>query len=162
MSAQWKPGDVAMVGIKVGLRVEYSPFACPKTHAYDGDHWHRANDWIIDDAKSRVRPLVVIDPEDYEQVERLFRAYATTAAAIRTDAMQAALREFADPKPKIEEPTGSRAIIRDRNGDEWIQVRPHIWRSITSPGRYKVEKHWDDSDAPLRESVVQVLSEGSE
>jgi hypothetical protein len=58
-----------------------------------------------------IRPLVVIDPEDREQVERLARdhhasghiaawgaMHENTRAGL-VDEMQAALREFANPKP---------------------------------------------------------------
>jgi hypothetical protein len=54
-----------------------------------------------------LRPLVVIDPENREQVERLTNMFGQERAnsvfhpdrPLMADQMQAALREFADPKP---------------------------------------------------------------
>ena len=61
--------------------------------------------------------LVVIDPEDREQVERMAVAYANERGLILpdsslSDALQAALREFANPTPpRPDEPTGKWAVV---------------------------------------------------
>lgn len=80
-------------------------------------------------------PVVVISPEDREQVERLAVAYATVESARSgdeyrawenrsaeargqiTDSLSAALREFANPKPpKPDEPMGLGAVVEARCG----------------------------------------------
>ena len=62
-------------------------------------------------------PVVVIDPEDREQVERLIDALANAErdkgrdyTEERSGVMEAALREFANPNPKPEEPLSPGAI----------------------------------------------------
>ncbi|RNL64396.1 hypothetical protein EFK50_07685 [Nocardioides marmoriginsengisoli] len=102
-------------------------------------------------------PLVVIDPEDREQVERLREAASRWADRVpyanmredgdltHLDAMQAALREFADPKPSActEEPRDLAARIVDRDGDVWAradnrwgclttQSKPQTWRDLVN------------------------------
>lgn len=88
MTREWQPGDVVV--------------------AYDGLRWTKVgwNRWIdaegderhlSDNAMNKEgRPLVVIDPEDCEQVERLA---LLCIYGLDADAMQAALREFANPTP---------------------------------------------------------------
>jgi hypothetical protein len=111
------------------------------------------------------RLLVVIDPEDREQVERLIVAYYAQIDGYRystgdlpekfSDNMRAALREFANPTPKPDEPMGLGAVVEDANGRRWVLtecdstpgtlwwVRP----GVSTP-------HWSFIDA------VKVLSPG--
>lgn len=110
---------------------------------------------------------VTIDYEDREQVERLMRVVRdrtfesgdTYPGMTRfADAMQAALREFADPKPpKPEEPTGLGAVVEDAESKFWIRT--------SAPGddaddlnkpwyRRGVRRNWQIVDA------VKVLSDG--
>ncbi|GAA2007866.1 hypothetical protein [Nocardioides kribbensis] len=101
MKREWKPGDVALIPLgSADVRAMFTT---------DG--------WAISDMPgvrgvrefSDVRPLVVIDPEDREQVERLLSAYwvernpedpgdARRYPGYVSD-LQAALREFANPTP---------------------------------------------------------------
>jgi hypothetical protein len=103
---EWKPGDVAALHYSfadAGRAIRVS--GC-KGHG-SCDHWHFANgNHGTGDGASEIRPLVVIDPEDREQVERLYRAIYRAFGDDPSDYspdderdMQAALREFADPKP---------------------------------------------------------------
>lgn len=98
---------------------------------------------VHDRAVIGVRPLVVIDPEDREQVERLAIAYTVIASArsgdeyrawenrskeararIRTE-LAAALREFANPTPpKPDEPTGLGAVVEDERGRRFVRIDP--------------------------------------
>lgn len=119
-----------------------------------------------------VRPLVVIDPDDRKQVER-FRDATVDALmehvgkqCVRErdftnvdlgNAMQAALRQFAESKPaKPDEPTGLGAVVEDGEGVRWVRV------DAVGSGRtasnwvdaYSKENRWSDIDA------VRVLSEG--
>jgi hypothetical protein len=102
MSREWQPGDVAMLTTPKGDR--------RAVHYTDG--WEDFEGaWWDDTRNLPARPLVVIDPEDREQVERLARdhhasghiaawgaMHENTRAGL-VDEMQAALREYADPKP---------------------------------------------------------------
>jgi hypothetical protein len=100
------------------------------------DGWSRI--WPLDDTifarYQNARPLVVIDPEDREQVERLTKALVEAAYRhsnvvvsdqASTATRQAALREFADPKPpKPAEPTGLGAVVEDARAS----LAPHsVW-----------------------------------
>lgn len=134
----WKPGDVARMTITRRTdpddKTEYIAF-------YGGLHsggWvgvtdgectgalTNATDRFIIDA----RPLVVLDPEDDEQVRKLADAFCTERWDHSTGSdecdpltfasMQAALRSFVAP-PKPEEP-GLGGMVETRDGDEWAHV----------------------------------------
>lgn len=120
MKHEWKPGDV-------GVSADGERFIvnCRGACFWPGDS---GGDWsdLSGEPHSTDRPLVIIDPEDREQVDRLadlFRAaYRDTPDECDKTwhAMQAALREFAAPKPpKPEEPTDLGAVVRDDEGDLW-------------------------------------------
>jgi hypothetical protein len=103
---EWKPGDVAVLTTPDGRE-----FMAVRTEGGStGDYWSAPKGWprgsVSDECA--IRPLVVIDPEDREQVERLIRASVGThsgcpdvleISAAQIDHMQAALREFANPTP---------------------------------------------------------------
>ena len=106
------------------------------------------------------RPLVVIDPEDREQVERLARICHDLDGVeldnpepmtTRGLAMRQALRSLIAP-PKPPEPTGLGAVVEDEDGEAWVRyARQHS----TAPwvnGTTSVE--WEDIAA------VRILSEG--
>ena len=163
MKRAWKPGDVAMAA---GERVIYTDNdLSPWTWALTGAPAHRQ-----DRVEEEARPLVVIDPEDREQVDRLAKAmhesdhiaswhdlHNETRSQIK-DAMQAALRSLVEP-PRPEEPTGHMAVIEDRKGDRWVN-----WRDPRRSGHH--ERPWvnthDSEDARdyADIDVVRVLSEG--
>jgi hypothetical protein len=67
----------------------------PGSSAVDAD----GNGWRADSVEG-ARPLVVIDPEDREQIERLGLALDRHSGfENRWNEVQSALREFANPKP---------------------------------------------------------------
>lgn len=110
------------------------------------------------------RPVVVIDPEDREQVERAMVAYYSQIDSTRywsgdlpekfTDAMQAALREFANPTPpKPDEPTGLGAVVEDESLVEYIHLGSGLWAYGTTDGPSKGFAYADFN-------AVRVLSEG--
>lgn len=141
MSArEWQPGDVAWVTAlnrPDGFRA-----------TMDGDHlWREYGDGWKGQALPQpvsVRPLMVIDPEDREQVERLMATFDAAFARLHpveyerlsesglsetqeTAIAQAALREFANPTPpQPEEPTGPAARVVTADGSdlelEWARV----------------------------------------
>lgn len=104
MKREWKPGDV--VAFTIG-GTEYRGIIDTDHRPYTTDN--RASGRLA--TPSAIRPLVVIDPEDRGQVERLWDLVALQARANPVgggalEDMQAALREFADPKPpRLAEPT---------------------------------------------------------
>lgn len=69
-----------------------------------------------------VRPLVVIDPEDEDQVRLLQRALKSTPSSLshRISELQAALRSLVAP-PKPDEPMGLGAVVEDAEGRRWIR-----------------------------------------
>lgn len=143
----WKAGDIALVtharlGTRVGMRRHRDCF-----WAFGTTSWP---DWNITDA----RRLVVIDPEDREQVERLADIFCKAPSSGWVHDMQAALREFANPKPpKPAEPKGLGAVVRDSEGRLWLRdgldYSPGQWWGMNGARRA-----WDRID------VAEVLSEG--
>jgi hypothetical protein len=163
MKREWKPGDLALV--KVAHLDDPRPMFRTESGWDDGgeSYWAGATgDWAIEYA----RPLVIIDPEDAEQVDRLRSLYVDEAVKrgamrpqfagadeLRRESFAAALREFANPTPpKPEEPTGLGAVVEDTNGVPWVRVSDgtHRWRSSFTGGEYR----WSDFEP------VRVLSEG--
>lgn len=148
MSREWQPGDVALYnGALIGLT--------------DGHEWR----WVETGlpclrqsmVPSEARPVVVIDPEDREAVERLMRLYwGLNDGPVASDNMQAALREYANPTPpKPEEPTRAAATVEDATGDWWVRMSRGasgaVWHRIGRP----------EACAKYRDiNAVRVLSEG--
>lgn len=91
--SEWKPGDVG-ANVNFGYRgifVESCPI--PEHGRKGGACWHNESGFS-DPPDSPRRRLVVIDPEDREQVERL----AGGRGRVDVDWLQGRLRESADPK----------------------------------------------------------------
>jgi hypothetical protein len=159
MKRDWKPGDVA---IDAG--------GTPGIITTDGDRASTEARWVefangntarLSD--QTIRPLVVIDPEDREQVERLLNLYwvernPDDEADVQNypeyvNDLQAALREIADPKP--EEPTGLGAVVEDEDGDKWIRTCEPCDDCLNKPWqRGPVRRNW------LIVPAVRILSEG--
>lgn len=158
---EWKPGDVAVASyndeVKVYLRVEsrYVTDFASRWQAQDGSHsfdFSKADWW---------RHLVVIDPEDAEQVERLVACVYEQPADLKKrtkEHWQQALREYANPKPPIIEPTGLGAVVEDSRGRTWIRyLRPGTsapWLWSEAPEHVERLSVWSAIDA------VAVLSDG--
>lgn len=151
---EWRAGDLALV-----TAYNHSE---PYRAFFDGDTWRSCESpaFCVDRPTSH-RPLLVINPEDREQVARLEAIYdkALREAAKydgTEDVLQAALREFAaDPKP--EEPTGLGAVVLDSDGNQWVRVPDpaHPWvRAHREEGAYTHRTSWPCVDA------VEVLAAG--
>lgn len=148
MSREWQPGDVATIpGIGVairGLGGRWFGLAGQLRASLIGHH-----------------PLVVIDPEDAEQVERLVTLYCNQFPIARGPeddlAMAEALREFADPKP--DEPTGLGAVVRDADGRSWVRTSEDVFPWHFSD-RDEVGDRYTDSCTYADIDAVEVLSEG--
>lgn len=151
--SDWKPGDVAAIN---GVR------------AIRADHvWHTQSGILSDHNVHTVRPLVVIDLEDVEQVARLQSAldawgYKYDGNGERVlklkdhSCIQAALREFASP-PKPEEPLGLGAVVVDRSNEMWVRSRGDrkaLLGIVWGNGFSLRHAAWSDIDA------VKILSEG--
>lgn len=162
MKQEWKPGDVAMV------RRNGKEVVAMRYHTGAEGGWQQAAGLAFDhfdaDPQTTPRPLVVIDPEDREQVERLIRAWVGATAgcpdALRVteqqvDRLQAALREFANPTPpKPEEPTGLGAVVEDETGYHWVRGKSESHLTWFDPTSEYDNRHWGQIAA------VRVLSEG--
>jgi hypothetical protein len=113
-----------------------------------------------------------IDPEDREQVERLAKVMddefarrgwvnQSTPDPDVVDAIQAALREFANPTPpKPEEPTGLGAVVEDAEGSLWFRM---TLENQTWAGEVWQEQYGCDADRWTKWAdiaAVRVLSEG--
>jgi hypothetical protein len=148
---EWKPGDVALVTPNANRQAR-----CVSLRRDDG--WvcqHRAS--LTDGEVRDARPLVVIDPEDREQVERLVDALLTANAFgspfddVRADRVQQALRSLiAPPRPE-----GLGAVVEDAEGEKWV------WLAQGAEGA-----HWHRVGFPEKRAnwhqiaAVSVLSEG--
>lgn len=144
MSREWEPGDLA-TSPRGGRVMRTSSRA-----------------WVLFDGhpitlEDEPRPLVVIDPEDREQVERLVRAFwdaQTDAGDDDHSYMQAALRSLIAPS-KPEEPQGLGAVV-EYDGSPWVGLGHHRWLEV--PADRLVEsrrRHWRDFP-----NAVRVLGEG--
>ena len=150
---EWKPDDLADINGSRAMRNKRN----------DGWIWSDGRNSPDSFTAPGARPLVVIDPEDHEQVERLDHALqkvsgeATFSATSRF--LQDALREFANPTPpKPEEPTGLGAVVEDVDGHLWTRGRA-------------LANHWTRDDGHFNNhagswfkyaeiDAVRVLSEG--
>jgi hypothetical protein len=150
MSAEkWDPGTVAMVAGRDGTEV---------AAIWQGNQWATSTGRYLNHWQVTVRPLVVIDPDDREAVERLDDLlWASVDAETAQADMQAALREFANlTPPKPDEPLGLGAVVEDAAGTKWIrhdsvEIRTRWLNTDDCETRYRA---YDDLDA------VRVLSEG--
>lgn len=163
MTREWQPGNVAMVqakdkcGESLAIRSIGLGAGCPC--------WETATGYLLDSRVTNVRPLITIDPESREEVERLAEAWRSqTHATLGTEPMsldayrmQAALREFASPTPpKPEEPTGDGAVVEDANGYRWVRIASQGESPDSPPWRHRGHsaRFWASVKA------VKVLSEG--
>jgi hypothetical protein len=165
----WKPGAVALVNDVTNPDAPWKAATCVSA-ARPGE---REAEWVLHDTGGRVwgsvsaaRPLVVIDPEDAEAVERLV-SLMTTAEVMKgysfADGVRDALREFANPTPpKPDEPRGLGAVVRDSKGYLYSRGYPdqaddfvHVWHVVDrAANKPRSWWKWDEIDA------VEVLSEG--
>ena len=153
--SDFRTGDlvVSTIGMRALRTNAWWIYEDGSTTGFDGDD----SRWF--------RRLVVIDPENREQVERLVGLIDRHEEATANDpgddvhtwevaAMQAALREFANPAPpKPEEPKGLGAVVEDAEGRRWVR-----FNSAESSRR-----RWTDGTGDLQWSqvaAVRVLSEG--
>jgi len=176
VSREWKPGDVLT---NADGAVFFVTATLPVSRAKaEAGAWKEVlyrsgtgltsvdtdgNGWRVEGIKD-ARPLAVIDPEDREQVERLSRYIAAAECGdgmAPLDAVQAALREFADPTPpKPAEPTGLGAVVECSDGRVFVVDHVH---SDGTPRWYGPDVPGGDAySRPAWSTIpaVKVLSEG--
>jgi hypothetical protein len=165
--SDYRPGTVAVATVNVrrggkdeDRTMRVVRFAAGWAHCSIPDEFWMDSEGRVTD----IRPLVVIDPEDCEQVERLMRtAFPHGIFPAAADEMQRGLREFANPTPpKPEEPTGLGAVVEDAEGERWIRVDwTNPWCRAKPQKRNGGEGLVHRSHLPWeRIAAVKVLSEG--
>lgn len=159
MSREWKPGDVAMLpNERIAVVDRVGRFL------YGGEPYDYVSPGSINARDAR--PLAVIDPEDREQVGRLYDFYYELRLGEQrvdhlVDTLQAALREFAEPTPskphRPDEPGGQGAVVEDAAGCRWLRrvvSGRSPWAHYDETERATRVRDWDEIDA------VRVLSDG--
>lgn len=166
----WKPGDVAMVTeYDEHVPAFYANADSCGNRVHVVNHWHylrptREGCTWTSKPDAAARPLVVIDYEDRKQVEWLLAVMKDHGwGGIDDEApadLQAALREFANPTPPIEEPRGLGAVVEDAKGRLWFRMTVEnqtwpgeVWQWQYGDGDERWSK-WPEINA------VRVLSEG--
>jgi len=121
-----------------------------------GRGWQGPEHWHSDSSVIDVRPLVVIDPEDFEQAERLARAFVAGWGGCdggMAGAMHTALNTLIAPS-KPAEPTGLGAVVEDAEGKRWVRGPEGVHPWVTDLQHSALWFGYDEVDA------VRVLSEG--
>lgn len=158
MKREWKPGDVAMVLNEYRV---WNVAICALKLGHRDLVWRYgvADSWMPLTADAR--PLVVVDPEDREQVERLTRIFMDDHdSGDETADMQAALREFANPTPpKPDEPMGLGAVVEDAEGTRWVSWRSGLNYHHSRPWQ-RLEMDTDEWRDYEEIPVASVLFEG--
>jgi len=104
-----------------------------------------------------VRPLVVLDPEDRDQMVAL---HETLSGAVGLtwhgwpELLRAVLTRYAEAQtkpPKPPEPRGRFAVVRDQNDSLWVRLNQTHWYSEVSPNNNQT---YGEIDA------VEVVREG--
>jgi hypothetical protein len=145
VSREWKPGDVAT---RNGLRFMFCQSTAGREFWVDNEGDDRGISPLGIPVGRPLRPLVVLDPELDEDVQRLCDAYKSVDHSVGTYWMQAALRSLVAP-PKPEEPQGLGAVIEDAEGTLWVYTgEEYAWASNGGA------RHWHELD------VARVLSDG--
>lgn len=163
MTREWNPGDVALVKNEYGV---WNVAICALSALGTSWRYGVADSWMTLDAEAR--RLVVIDPEDREQVERLLDLaeswlervpYADMSrpnSLTRIEAGQQALRALLAP-PKPEEPTGLGAVVEDAEGRRYVRgpiaLADMHWNYVNDSGAAICAK-W------VAVPAIRVLSEG--
>ena len=118
---EWKPGDVWLINEGEGYSERERLLLRVGNRRWidaDGDERSLSDNTIV----RMAHPLVVIDPEDREQVERLRNAlFGRSAHAHGVKEIQTVLREFADPKPPKPVWTDGDAVQQGTTGPVWIR-----------------------------------------
>lgn len=165
MGREWKPGDVALVTwtssydgevqTQVRLLVERGMTDMPASERKQA-WWGR--DGYLEAASKDIeaRPLVVIDPEDREQVGQLAGLLGENGwRATQAHGLRDALRSLITP-PKPKEPTGLGAVVQEAPGAKWVRVARGEYGWVRTDAMLSVREGRRFADI----AAVRVLSEG--
>ena len=159
MKREWKPGDVALVQNEYGVWNRAILQVRP-----GGNRWVYGVSWSEMTEDAPAAPMVVIDCGNVSQIEHLRSLLAAQPMTqnVSFDAMQAALRELADPAPRIEEPTGLGAVVdADLQWDDGKGFGPAKWASSEDGSWVCLTDGHVGTRVPWPALVnVRVLSEG--
>ena len=151
MTAQWKPGDVALVQNGYGV---WNRAICQVRP--NGGVWVLGGVYGHLPLDAPARSLAVIDPEnDHDAIDFLADRLEDIPRVIRE-----ALRAFANPTPpRPDEPLGLGAVVEDAEGEKWVRNNPRgraQWSRVNAAadGRPREYRMWRQVNA------VRVLSEG--
>ena len=140
---EWEPGTVALVNGETKPRVLDA----------DGDWFRSGASYVFSYESPKVRPLLVLDPDNPDQMRELCEAARLTAPCWPDDIAAAVRAMLPKPTPvKPAEPTGLGAVVEDSEG-KWVCLDNSRlpWREWTS-GEFR---DWADFS-----NAVKVLSEG--
>lgn len=174
MKREWKPGDVAVIEgwadgkskvVIVRVRRESADQSLEFAYVEGGFD-------LVDElaAGFTARPLVVIDPEDREQVERLADVFCAIPSSGWVAQMQAALRSLVAP-PRPKEPTGLGAVVEATCGCS-DEVRRYVRDPDARDFNMPFKRPGDETGADIpwvarcghhaysKLSDIRVLSEG--
>lgn len=149
---KWEPGTVALVTTIrgkefVGIRRDAGP-----------SYWVGSGAHATDSVTAKIRPLLVLDPDDPDQMRELWEGWRDSHSPNGATAMTEAVRAML-PKPtpvKPAEPTGLGAVVEDADGDFWVYGG---MRSILD-GETRIWLHAEKKDTYAKINAVKVLSEG--
>jgi hypothetical protein len=157
MSArEWQPGDVRVAVDEGIVRLfRYYPDVATNPWVLDRDYSrdHGHSNWTEAEVAA-LRPIVVIDPENDAQLERLAYHLARIGGDWPRDlgAVRMVLNAMIAP-PKPAEPMGLGAVVEDVDGERWVQFSSKNglwWRNYQGWNR-----RWTEFGPS-----VKVLSEG--
>jgi hypothetical protein len=156
MTREWKLGDVAMVTAEWTTGSAATNATARRSTAVVRG-WERLSDsaFAYDSQTVAAHPLLLLDPEDREQVERLADRLPSN---VQVPTLRDALRSLVEP-PKPEEPTGLGAVVEDDDGELWFRmaIENQTWAGEVWQAQYGDAERW--SKWPVI-AAVRVLSEG--
>lgn len=166
MKFEWKPGDIALVTSwrgtdQVALRV--APRSAADAYVWVALNEHGDTRGLSDGEVMAANPLVLINPEDRDQVERIYRGWCDSLGGPdldqQVDAMQTALRGFASPTPpKPDEPATwgvvKAACVHSDERRTWMRHEDGNWYVVGTDTKNNPDD-WDSLVDPevIREGV---------
>lgn len=132
---EYKPGDVAMLTLRTrgGKRLPAMFVDPPAQGLYCWHLFGNKTPGIGEGAVTKAEPLLIIDPEDRENLNAIVRAVWPGSGSASAGRLKDVLRSRLAPRP--EEPTGLGAVVEDSDGSLWIN-----WRDPRSVGVH--ERPW--------------------